>query len=169
MYFSFYVAFFTCRNEQDWWHHMEEEVLMYYSFVCRVSHGEVMQSSDMVVFFFCFFFPPASSSLLKGDATEFKPHYSGTKRDVRLDLVRGDILAQRGSERIQYSRKKMTLLTVALDFSLCCENMLEHKWEILNKWVLTPSLHCVKLSFLSDKFVAVTLHHKNKRGGSHGS
>lgn len=60
-----------------------------------------------VEFRYSFFFipPPASSSLSKGDATEFKPHYSGTKRDVRVDFVRGGILAQRGSERIPYSRK----------------------------------------------------------------
>lgn len=58
-------------------------------------------------FRYSFFFPPpTSSSLLKGDAAEFKLHYSGTKRHVRRNLVRGGILAQHGSERISCGRKK---------------------------------------------------------------
>lgn len=68
---------------------MEEVVLTYYGFVCRVSHGEVTESSDLLFFFFLLL-----STLLKGDAAEFKPRYSNTKRNVRANLVKNCVVAQ---------------------------------------------------------------------------
>lgn len=90
----------------------------------------------------CFFFPFCSCLLkLKGDAAKFKPRCSRTKRDVRANLVRSCILAQRGSEWVLYSNN--FLCSGRVLFSLWCyeslfkpnESSVKNKCAVLNYYL----------------------------------
>lgn len=70
---------------------------------------------------FSLFFSPLCSCLLKlkGDAAEFKPCYSWTKRHVRANLVRNCISAQRGS----CGSKSINFLSSGTDDLFYCSSM----------------------------------------------
>lgn len=106
-------SIFSYTSPKSWCHYREQVALTDYC----TSAGCLMRRSHKVQPFF----PPLCSCLLKlkGDAAEFKPCYSWTKRHVRPNLVRNCISAQRGS----CGSKSINFLSSGTDDLFYCSSM----------------------------------------------